>query len=170
MLFARKQANYGNEMTKLPAGFPAGSAAFWGSGLRLIAVLQADGAVEDRVLRRRVLAVRAEVAQAHELIGFRSLGRGERALDLAAREDLEGIRVQALKEVLVRRVGIGIGEEVRIQAYPASTASLASTQWMVDLTLRPSAGSPPREAGSYSQRTSVTLPSASLTQPVHLTT
>ena len=117
MLFARKQANYGNEMTKLPAGFPAGSAAFWGSGLRLIAVLQADGAVEDRVLRCRVLVVRAEVAQAHELIGFRSLGRGERTLDLAARENLEGIRVQALKEVLVRRVGIGIGEEVRIQAY-----------------------------------------------------
>ena len=117
MLFARKQANYGNEMTKLPAGFPAGSAAFfwfWRSGLRLIAVLQADGAVEDRVLRRRVLAVRAEVAKAHELIGFRGLGRGECALDLAAREDLEGIGVQALKEVLVRRVGIGIGEEVRI--------------------------------------------------------
>ena len=69
------------------------------------------------MLRCRVLAVRAEVAQAHELIGFRGPGCGERALDLAAREDLEGIRVQALEEVLVRCVGIGIGEEVRIQAY-----------------------------------------------------
>ena len=115
------------------------------------------------MLRRRVLAVRAEVAQAHELIGFRSLGRGERALDLAAREDLEGIRVQALKEVLVRRVGIGIGEEVRIQAYLGvyGLVGLDPVDGGLDLAA---------VGGSYSQRTSVTLPSASLTQPVHLTT
>ena len=46
--------------------------------------------------------------------------------------------------------------------YP--TAVAASTQWMVaPFTLRPSAGFPPRDSGSYSARTSTTLPASSLT-------
>ena len=66
----------------------------------------------------------------------------------------------------------GSGSENRLEyrRTSASTALCASTQWMVDLTLRPSAGSPPRESGSYSQSTCVTLPASSLTQPVHLMT
>ena len=48
------------------------------------------------------------------------------------------------------------------------TACGAETQWIVPFTLRPSGALPPRVAGSYVQRSSVTLPAASFTTSVHV--
>ena len=105
---------------------------------RLEAVLEQDAAVEDQMVCAAVAGVHAEIAYAHELEARCGLRRAaltlgivllclfdERGFDLAAGQDRQGFRVQAVKEV-------------------------QSTQWIVaPLTLRPSAGSPPRESGSY---------------------
>ena len=77
-----------------------------------------------------VAVVHAEVARAHELEAGRGMRHAafalrvillrlfdERGFDLAAGEDLQGVGVQAVEEVLVRAVGLGVGEEVVIQAH-----------------------------------------------------
>ena len=84
------------------------------SGLE--AVLQADGAVEDQVLRGGILAVRAEVAQAHELVGFRGFGASQRGLCLAVGEHLQRVGVQAGQKILSGGIGIGVVEEVTVLA------------------------------------------------------
>ena len=50
-----------------------------------------------------------------------------------------------------------------------SSACAADTQWIVPCTRRPSGASPPRVAGSYVQRSSVTSPLASFTTSRHVT-
>ena len=96
----------------------------------LVAVLEADGAVKDEMLRCAVLAVHAEVADAHELIrrcgvcsaalalGIVAAGiLHERGLDLAAVQDGQRIGIQAVKEVLVRAVGLRVGEQIVVKPY-----------------------------------------------------
>ena len=95
--------------------------------LLLEAVLQRDRAVEDKMLRSRVAVVEAEVALTHELealgvlalFGHRQLA--ETGFDLAAGQNLQGIGVQAVEEVLVRAIGLGVGEEI---AVPSGSGSL----------------------------------------------
>ena len=82
------------------------------------------------MVRAAVAGVHAEIAYAHELEARRGLCRAaftlgvvllclfdERGFDLAAGQDRQGVRVQAVEEVLVRAVGLGVGEEVLIQAH-----------------------------------------------------
>ena len=107
-----------------------------------------------------VLIVEAEIAEAHELEGRGVLPlavlhgvellrlRDERGFDLAAGQHVERIRVQAGKKIL-GGIGLRIGEEVVILAHLSLDAVFCVDQWIVaPLTLRPSAGSPPREFGS----------------------
>ena len=58
-------------------------------------ILQADGTVEHQMAGLGVLAVQAEVAQAHELVGFRGFGVLQRSLCLAVGEHLQRVGVQA---------------------------------------------------------------------------
>ena len=60
---------------------------------RLEAVLQADGAVEYQMIGTAILAVGAEVAKTHELVGGRSLGGFQAGFHLAAGEDLQRIKI-----------------------------------------------------------------------------
>ena len=78
-------------------------------------ILQADGTVEHQMAGGAVLAVRAEIAQTHELIGRGRLGVPEAGLHLAAGEHRKALRVQAIQEVLVRAVGLLIGKQVVVQ-------------------------------------------------------
>ena len=74
----------------------------------------------------------------------------ERGFDLAAGQDRQGVRVQAVEEVLVRAVGLGVGEKVFVQTDLRVNGSLAVDP--VDrraLDLAAVGGSPPRESGSY---------------------
>ena len=79
-----------------------------------VAVLQADGPVEHQVAGGAVLAVRAEVAQAHELIGCGGLGVFQAGFHLAAGEYFQRIRVQAGQEILAGGVGVRVVEQVGI--------------------------------------------------------
>lgn len=59
----------------------------------LEAVLQRNGAVEDKVVFCGILVIHAEIALTHELEALARLCGFEARFHLAAREDLEGIRV-----------------------------------------------------------------------------
>ena len=61
--------------------------------LFLEAVLQRNGAVEDKVIFCGILVIHAEIALTHELEALARLCGFEARFHLAAREDLEGIRV-----------------------------------------------------------------------------
>ena len=57
-------------------------------------------------------------------------------------------RVETVEKSLSPAVGVGVGEEVVVEPHLGLRASCPSTQWIVaPLTLRPSAGSPPRDSG-----------------------
>ena len=128
---------------------------------RLEAVLEQDAAVEDQMVCAAVAGVHTEIAYAHELEARRGLRCAaftlgvvllclfdERGFDLAAGQDRQGVRVQAVEEVLVRAVGLGVGEEVLIQAHLGVDRCFAVDP--VDRrALDLAAGSPPRESGSY---------------------
>ena len=92
--------------------------------LLLEAVLQGYAAVEHQMLRRAVPVVQAEIAHPHELerrrvdagavLLFVELRRhlAHLRLHLAAGEHRQALRVQAGQEVLVRAVGLLVGEQV----------------------------------------------------------
>ncbi len=65
--------------------------------------------------RLGIPAVRAEVPLPQELEPLRRLGLRQPRLHLAARQHLQGIRVQALDEILPRRVRVGVGEQAVVQ-------------------------------------------------------
>ena len=71
---------------------------------RLEGILQADGTVEHQMAGGAVLAVRAEVAQTHELIGRGRLGVPEAGLHLAAGEDFQRLLVQTDQKILKTKV------------------------------------------------------------------
>ena len=85
------------------------------------AVLQGHAAVEHQVIRRAVPVIHAEIARAHELERRRvdagavllAVERGgdggHLGLDLTAGQHRQRLRVQAVEEVLVRAVGLGVG-------------------------------------------------------------
>ena len=79
------------------------------------------------MVRGGIFAVGAEVTQTHELEPVGGLGVSQGGFHLAVRQNLQGMGVQALQKILIARVGFGVG---------------------TPLTLRPSAGSPPRLSGS----------------------
>ena len=79
-------------------------------------VLERDSPVKDQMLRGRVLIIHGKVAETQELECGRSLGAGEHPLDLAAGEHGQRVRIQALQIVLAVALGVGVGEEVIIQA------------------------------------------------------
>ena len=91
------------------------------SSLLFKAVLQSNGAVKHQMLRCCVTVVENKVALTHELeaLGvFGALGHrrfGQTPLDLAALKDLETVGIQAVEEVLVGAVGLGIGKEIVVQ-------------------------------------------------------
>ena len=64
------------------------------------------------------VGVEAEVADALELEAVFELGVGERGLKLGAGEDLEGVGVEIVEDVLAfcEVVGIGLGEELVVEA------------------------------------------------------
>ena len=66
---------------------------------RLEAVLQADAAVKDQVVRSAVLAVRAEVAKTHKLVRCRCFCIAQALFDFTAGEHLQRTRIQAGKEI-----------------------------------------------------------------------
>ena len=80
----------------------------------LKAVLQADGAVKYQMAGFAILAVGAEVAQTHELIGGRCLCVFQALFHLTAGENLQRVGVQAGQEVLVCGIGICIVKEVAV--------------------------------------------------------
>ena len=82
----------------------------------LEAVLQADGPVEYQVTGSTVLAVGAEVAQTHELIGSGSLGILQAGLNLTAGENLQRIGVHAGQEILAGSIGIRIIKKIGVLA------------------------------------------------------
>lgn len=45
------------------------------------------------------------------------LGIGQRGLQFAALQHLQGVGVQAVQEVLIPGVRVGVGEQVVVQAY-----------------------------------------------------
>ena len=137
---------------------------------RLEAVLEQDAAVEDQMVCAAVAGVHAEIAHAHELEARRGLRCAafafgivflclfdKRGFDLAAGQNRQGIRGSGSRgspcpgrRAERQRRGCRTDEPRR------QRQSSQSTQWMVaPLTLRPSAGSPPRESGSYSRKISV---------------
>ena len=88
-------------------------------GLLFEAILQADAAVEHRMARLGILVVQAEVAQTHELVagsrftdlvafGIAVRGGGQTSFHFAVRQDLQRAGIQALDEVLVGGVWVGI--------------------------------------------------------------
>src|SRR4029453_12349205 len=64
--------------------------------------------------------------------------------------------------------GSGTVNSLSYSRTSTSRACRADTQWMVPCTLGPSGASPPRVAGSYVQRSSTTLPDASLMTSVQV--
>ena len=105
---------------------------------RLEAVLEQDAAVEDQMVCAAVAGVHAEIAYAHELEARRGLRCAafsfgvvflclfdKRRFDLAAGQNRQGIRVQAVEEVFVRAVGLRVGEEVFVQTNLGVNGSLA---------------------------------------------
>ena len=93
------------------------------------AVLQRDTAVKDQVVCGAVAVIHAEIAGAHKLEG-RGVGAGavfplvkfgshgsHPLFHLASGEDGEGVGVQTVQEILVRPVGLGVGEEVVIEPH-----------------------------------------------------
>ena len=97
-------------------------------GLLFEAILQADAAVEHRMARLGILVIQAEVAQTHELVagsrlsalvafGVAVRGGGQTGLHLAVRQDLQRAGIQALDEVLVGGVGVGVGEQVVVKPH-----------------------------------------------------
>ena len=97
--------------------------------LLLEAVFQRDAAVEHHVVSGAVPVVQAEITQTHELERGRiragavllliKLGGHllHLRLDLASGEDRQTVRVQAFQEVLVRAVGLLVGEQVVVQPH-----------------------------------------------------
>ena len=66
------------------------------------------------MLRRAVAAVGAEVAEAEELEVAEGLGIGQQLFNLAAGEDLEGIGIEAVDEVLIRAVGVLVRKKIAV--------------------------------------------------------
>ena len=64
-----------------------------------------------------IFAVHAEVTQPEELVVGGGLGIGQRGLQFAALQHLQGVGVQAVQEVLIPGVRVGVGEQVVVQAY-----------------------------------------------------
>src|SRR5699024_1162890 len=62
-----------------------------------------------------VLVVGAEIALPQELEGGGSLHVGQAGLHLGVGEHLQGAGVEAVQEILVAGVGIGVGEQVVVQ-------------------------------------------------------
>ena len=81
------------------------------------AVLQANGAVEYQVAGPTVLAVGAEVAQTHELVGSGSLCVLQTLFHLTAGEHFQGVGIQTSQEVLACGIGIGIVEQIAVLPY-----------------------------------------------------
>ena len=107
-------------------------------------VFQRNGTVEYFPSRRGI-SVHAEITQPFELesISFRSF--------VQRRFEISGYGLQ--------RIGI----QIILERLPL----LAETQWITPFTLRPSEERPPLDIGSYVQRSSTTLPSASLITSSH---
>ena len=76
------------------------------------AVLQTDGTVEDQMVSGRILGVRAEITQTHELEGGRCLGILQTGFYLTTGENLQRVGVQTGKEILTCGIGVGIVEEI----------------------------------------------------------
>ena len=113
-------------------------------GLKLS--FRGDRPVEHQSAGLGIFAVHAEVTQPEELVVGGGLGIGQRGLQFAALQHLQGVGVQAVQEVLIPGVRVGSVNRLSYRRTWASTAVAASTQWRVaPFTLRPSAGSPPRE-------------------------
>ena len=72
-----------------------------------------------------ILVVYTEIANAEELEVSGSGSVCQHALSFAAGENLEGVGVKIVKEVLVCTVGIGVGEEVIVKTDLAVNSSVA---------------------------------------------
>ncbi len=142
--------------------------------LFLKTILQRNAPVEHQVRWRGILTVQTKIPLTHKLIGLRCLpslrhgGLGQPPVPLcngSRSEGSPGLRNPG--NFFLGRRGAGSVNSASYRRTSASAAVSASTQWMVaPLTFRPSAGLPPFEAGSYSQRTSITSPAAFFMQPV----
>ena len=62
----------------------------------------------------RILAVRGEITQTHELEGFSCLGVCQTGFHLTAGENFQRVGIQTGQEILAGGIGIGIVKEVRI--------------------------------------------------------
>ena len=67
--------------------------------------------------RRRILAVYTEIARSKELELRRSGSSFEHFLQLTAGEHLKRLRIETAYIILVRRIRVGIGEQIAVQPY-----------------------------------------------------
>ena len=85
--------------------------------LQLKAVLQADGAVKHQLSGRGVFVIHTEISLAHELEERGGLYFGQSRLHLGVGQHLQGVGVQAVQEVLVPGVRLGVAEQIVVQAH-----------------------------------------------------